>query len=367
LSFSITLSDLSSIEDVKQLWRGLDSDIPGSFFTAWPWIGTWLSLLPSFVTPQLLRLERDGQCCGAAIAVRRKSRRHGIVTSSHLHINETGDPQFDCLTIEHNGFAGRKPGDNAAWQALLDWFGTGTAEVDELSIPGMTHEITNADLGPQLCRAEETVAYRVDLASIRNAGGAIGRVLSPNARQQLNSSIRALAASGPLRLEAAKDADEALLFFDGLKRLHIRSWTRRRQKHGFTYPFTERFHRKLIEHCMPRGEVELLRLSAGTREFGYLYNFCYNGVAYAYQSGLDDEDRHLRPGYVAHALAIERATALGASTYDFMAGSNRVKERFATDRYPMRWYTIQKPLLRFKAEQAARDVKRWLLNSPGGR
>ena len=169
--------------------------------------------------------------------------------------------------------------------------------------------------------------------------------------------MRVLASSGPLKLEAAKHVDEALAFFDGLKRLHVRSWTRRGQRHGFAYPFVERFHRSLIERCIPRGEVELLRLTAGSRELGYLYNFYRNGVVYAYQSGFDDEDRRLRPGYVAHALAIERSASLGALTYDFMAGSNRLKESFATDHYAMHWYTLQRPLLRFRGEQAVRAVK----------
>ena len=361
---SVALSDVSSIEDIARQWCLLDAGDGGSFFTSWAWIGTWLSLLPSSITPHLLRIECDSRCCGAAIAIRRDVRRFGIAKTRHLHLNETGDPELDCLTIEHNGLAGRQPDDAAAWQALFDWFESGAAEADELSISGVTHNIAGAWLGRLLLpTVREIPAYRVDLASVRGAGGSVGSILSANSRQQLNRSMRVLAASGPLKLESAKSVEEALAFFDGLKRLHIRSWTRRGHRHGFVYPFVERFHRKLIERCIPQSEVELLRLTAGGREFGYLYNFYRNGVVYAYQSGFDDEDRRLRPGYVAHALAIERSASLGAATYDFMAGTNRLKQSFATEHYAMHWYRLQRPLLRFRVEQIARSAKRYLLQS----
>jgi hypothetical protein len=359
--FSIELSEISSVEELAQQWRLLDQGDGGSFFTSWPWTRTWLSVLPPSVTPRLLQIKCDGRCCGAAIAVRRDVRRFGFSKTRHLYLNETGDPQLDCLTMEHNGFAGRGPDDMAAWQALLDWFGSGAAEADELSISGVTYNIKHANLGRSLLPSNrEIAAYRVDLASLRLAGGAVGSILSANSRQQLNRSMRALAALGSIRLESAKTVEEALIFFDGLKRLHIRSWTRRGQRHGFVYPFVERFHRKLIEYCTPHGGVELLRLSAGKRELGYLYNFCWNGTVYAYQSGFDDEDRRLRPGYVAHALAIERAASSGATSYDFMAGTNRLKQSFATADYAMRWHRLQRPLLRFRVEQVARAAKRHL-------
>jgi len=361
IGFSIALSDVPSIEDLARQWRRLEARDGVSFFTSWSWIGTWLSLLPPSIKPQLLQIQRDGRCYGAVIAVRRNTSGW-IGDTRHLHLNETGDPQFDCVTIEHNGFVGKVPGEVGGWQALLDWFESGAAEADELSISGVTYDILGPRLGGLMLSSDrKTPAYRVDLVSLRAAGGSVGSILSANSRQQLNRSMRVFASSGPLKLEAAKHVDEALAFFERLKRLHIRSWTRRGQRHGFVYPFVERFHRSLIERCVPQGEVELLRLTAGSRELGYLYNFCRNGVVYAYQSGFDDEDRRLRPGYVAHALAIERSASLGALAYDFMAGSNRLKESFATERYSMRWYTLQRPLLRFRVGQAARAVKQHLL------
>lgn len=350
------------MEGLEQQWRLLDECKGGSFFTSWPWIRTWLSALPSYLTPKLLRIDCDGRCCGAAIALRREVRRFGFSKTRQLYLNETGDPQLDCLTIEHNGFAGQATDDMTAWQALLDWFGSGAAEADELSVSGVTGNFRSAHLGKSLLPDDrEITAYRVDLSAVRAAGGSVGSILSANSRQQLNRSLRTLSTLGTVKFASAKTVEEALAFFERLKALHIQSWTRRGQPHGFVYPFVERFHRELIEYCLPHGSVELLRLSAGSRELGYLYNFCRNGTVYAYQSGFDDEDRHLRPGYVAHALAIERSAMSGAACYDFMAGTNRLKQSFATAHYAMRWYRVRRPLLRFRAEQVARAAKRRLL------
>ncbi|HUB96050.1 MAG TPA: GNAT family N-acetyltransferase [Stellaceae bacterium] len=355
---TIAASPLPPLAELASLWRTFDAQSDMSFFVAWPWIGVWLELLPPALAPQLLRLEQDGVCRGAAIAVRHDSRRHGFVAAHGLFLNATGDRDLDCLTIEHNGFAGCGIDRGEAWRALVEWFGASAISVDEFDLPGVTDIIALEPLGS----VQHRHGYRVDLAQIRNGNGKIGAILSANARQQLNSAMRALAAEGPIALDSARGADEALAFFDDLKQFHIRSWTRRGRRHAFESPFFERFHRALIARGAEAGDVELLRLRAGGTAFGYLYNFRRNGHVYAYQSGFDDTNSRLRPGYVAHALAIERYGGTGATVYDFMAGSNRLKESFATERYDMYWYTLRRPLLRFRAEQVARAAKERLLS-----
>jgi hypothetical protein len=355
--YSIVCSGIPDADALAREWRALDG-VGGSFFTAWPWIGTWLELIPQAASSRLLRLEDGRECRGMAIAVQHQVRRHGLVRARQLHINATGRPEYDALTIEHNGLTGRGSQDLETWGALLRWFWSDAAELDELVIAGTTCRIANVEPDGALPSHEREVdAYRVDLDRIRVRGGGVGTILSTNSRQQLARSCRELSTAGPLKLDAAATTEQALSFFDRLQRLHIRSWTRRGQVHGFAYPFVDVFHRSLIERLAPRCEVELLRLSAGDRELGFLYNFRRDRVVYAYQSGFDDADSRLRPGYVAHAMAIERATRQGDSTYDFMAGSNRLKQSFATERYPMYWYIFQKPLIRFKVERAARALK----------
>ena len=84
-----------------------------------------------------------------------------------------------------------------------------------------------------------------------------------------------------------------------------------------------------------------MRVSAGDRVIGYLYNFLHNGIVSSYQSGFDDADRRLRPGYVCHALAIGHYAAAGMSEYDFLAGANALKRSYGSETYDFYWSRIR--------------------------
>ena len=74
---------------------------PAVFFTSWPWIGTLLAAVPAAHRPALLRGAARGETVGLALlgaGVTR--RRHGLVRSRALYLNETGDRRFDSITIE---------------------------------------------------------------------------------------------------------------------------------------------------------------------------------------------------------------------------------------------------------------------------
>ena len=101
-----------------------------------------------------------------------------------------------------------------------------------------------------------------------------------------------------------------------------------------------------------------MRACAGDRVIGYLYNFRFGERIYAYQSGFADSDRHERPGFITHALAIRHAFQSGERVYDFMAGRNRLKESFSTRCEPMLWQVVQQPRLAFRLEHFGRRFKR---------
>jgi hypothetical protein len=76
----------------------------------------------------------------------------------------------------------------------------------------------------------------------------------------------------------------------------------------------------------------LLRIHAGDRDIGYLYNFSYRGAIMVYQSGLNYKlvDTRHNPGLTAHALAIQFSADSGFDTYDFLGGATRYKRQLAT-------------------------------------
>jgi hypothetical protein len=346
-TLTIELQPIASPREVQTFWFQ-NAPVSQSFFTSWTWLGTWLELLPLSAGVQLLILAKGNQR-GLALLFPRKSRRHRLLNVRQLHFNSTGDPEFDSVFIEHNGFAGLDA-DLDVWRRLEQWFLAGQANADELVIPGVESSGALA-FARALQQRRDVPAFRIALKAMRDQGGLEGG-LSRNSRQQLRRAMRAYGPTGSLTLETACRPDQALGYFDALKALHIRSWTRRGKPHAFRHAFFEIFHRVLIARGVADGSVRLIRVSAGGDPIGYLYNFRYRGAEYAYQSGFEDSDPDLRPGYVCHALAIEAATAAGADTYDFLAGANRLKQSFANEQYVMSWTTLTQPTVSLRAAAA---------------
>jgi CelD/BcsL family acetyltransferase involved in cellulose biosynthesis len=352
--------DLPPLAALEREWRALEAVGRPSFFTSWQWIGTLLAAMPAAARPELLRgCARDGTIALALLGANLSRRRHGLVRSRGLYLNETGDQRFDALTIEHNGILVAAGREAAVLDSLLAWFAGLHEEADELYFSGSLlrlpdHAVERRRLG----RVETAVpTYSIDLQLLSESGGELYPVLSANARQQLRRAVRHFERLGRLQLTEAATTAQALDFFEALKALHCASWERRGKPHAFSGGFFEAFHRLLIERNFGAHGTQLLRACAGDRVIGYLYNFRLGGRIYAYQTGLADADRRERPGIVAHALAIGHAFRSGASVYDFMAGRNRLKESFATKCEPMFWQVVQQPRLAFRLEHLARRLK----------
>ncbi|MGH7113372.1 MAG: GNAT family N-acetyltransferase [Stellaceae bacterium] len=346
--------------DLEPEWRALEAVADPSFFTSWAWIGTLLAAIPAASRPALLRGRAQGETValvllGSAVT----TRRHGLVRSRGLYLNETGEPHYDAMTIEHNGILTAPEHEPAVLDALMAWFAGRRREADELYLSGSLRRLSEAALAAHRLRCSEFVrpSYSVELDRLAASDGALDPVLSANARQQLRRAFRRFEAQGPLRLREAASEAEAQDGLTGLKTLHCASWARRGIAHSFTGKFFEPFHRRLIERGFAEGAVQLLEVRAGERVIGYLYNFRRGGRLYAYQSGFDDADPREHPGAVTHALAIRHAFRSGLRVYDFMAGHNRLKASFATRCEPMLWQVVQQPRLALRLERLARWVK----------
>jgi CelD/BcsL family acetyltransferase involved in cellulose biosynthesis len=351
---------LPPLATLEPEWRTLEAMARPSFFTSWQWIGTLLAAVPPAHRPKLLRGAAGGETVGLALlGTGLTRRRHGLVRSRALYLNETGDRRFDSITIEHNGILASMGQEAVVFDSAIAWFADLGDMADELYISGSVLRLSETAVeGRGLGRSETTrPSYSFDLGLLSSSGGELYPVLSANARQQLRRALRHFDRHGPVQLSAAATTAEALAFFAELKVLHCASWERRGKTHSFSGEFFELFHRLLIERTFAGGGTQLLRASAGDRVIGYLYNFRLRNRIYAYQSGFADVDRRERPGIVTHALAIRHAFQSGAGVYDLMAGRNRLKESFSTGCEPMLWQVFQQPRLAFRLEHLSRRFK----------
>jgi len=349
----IASEQLPPLDDLETLWREFDRLGAHEFFATWTWIGTWLRALPGSVKPRLLKAMQGDALVGLATLTISRCKLHGLVPISQAWLNATGDSDLDDLTIEHNGFASANLRSDDLLQALIRSFAEGHIPTDELVLPGVA-SLAAAQTG--LIEAGKLVpGFRARLDAL-DADHGIEPLLSSNARQQLRRSLRAVQRIGPVSVEVGRDLSTTLEFFADLKTLHVRWWERRGRRHAFSNPFFEKFHRALIVNGFANRTIDMLRVTAGDQILGYLYNFRRNGKVSSYQSGFPDTFPDLRPGYVCHAVAMRYYASSGMAYYDFLGGSNRLKQSFGVESYELCWHRLRRKTTVFRIEARARKI-----------
>jgi CelD/BcsL family acetyltransferase involved in cellulose biosynthesis len=206
-------------------------------------------------------------------------------------------------------------------------------------------------------------SWFVDLNAVRANGTPYLDSLSSNARQQIRRSLRLYQQWGALKATAARSSDEALGFFDELKSLHQKTWTERGLPGSFASSYFERFHRTLIRRCIKRGSAEVVRVAAGDRLVGQVYNFIRNGRVYAYQTGLSYENEpKLKPGLICHCMCIERHLDRNSQFYDFMGGEARYKASLGVRGPDLAHHLIERKTLGSLCFALARSIKSRLVD-----
>ncbi len=184
----------------------------------------------------------------------------------------------------------------------------------------------------------------MDLARLRDSGGDHLRAVSRNTREQIRRSLTRYRERGEVTVTAAQTPDEAQAMFEEMLVLHDARWHAVGKGGGFASPLRRQFHRAFVRRGVAEGHAQLLRVAAGDRVIGVLYNLVANGKVNFYQSGLQyEDDKHLKPGLVAHHLAIEHCLALGCCEYDFLMskpGEGRYKESLSNASRQLGWVTL---------------------------
>ena len=312
-------------EAIEPEWRALLARANASFFLSWPWIATWLERHGPVA--RLARIRHEDETVALALLVERK-RGLGPLTTRTSYLHATGDRDADRIAVEYNDLLAARGYEVAARITLLDGLLSGRRRSRAVVLPmvGGEMEAAAAAAGLRSRRRSESRCAVVDLEAIRRWGSDYLQHLSSSARAQIRRAVRLYEARGPLRIEAAHDAAEAVAWLEPLAALHEARFRSKGLRGAFSVPGFVEFHRALVTRAWPEGGVELLRIRAGDEVIGYLYNFLWRGWVGYYTSGfVYTDDNRLKPGLVAHWLAIERHLAAGRRIYDFMAGESRYK------------------------------------------
>jgi len=360
---AIALEPFPGRDALEREWRGLEERADTRFFLSWHWIGAMLA--ETGVAPMVLAARAGGRAVALCLVHEAPQRRHGgLLRTRKLFLNQTGDAAADAVYIEHNGFLidRAQPPDLERRMLLHLARFAGPPDWDELRLAAVPARFLDhaAASGLAVHLLQEGVTSEVDLAALRRAGTPYLDSLSANTRYQLRRARRRYEAEGPLAIDAARDVAEAHDFLDALAALHQRYWTGRGRPGAFANPFMRRFHRRVIAAALPAGAVELLRVRAGERPIGYLYNLLQGGWVGAYCSGFAyAEDGKAKPGYVSFALAIQRHLERGAATFDFLLGESQYKASLGRPGAALASLDLQRPRAALKIESCLRRARAW--------
>ncbi|MFY7913823.1 MAG: GNAT family N-acetyltransferase, partial [Rubrivivax sp.] len=242
---------LQPIEDrlaLESEWRTLEQRSFASFFLSWDWVGVLLDNVHGRGAPRVLRIKAGSELKGLALLWSSEQRRqHGLIRSRSLHLNETGCPEFDRITMEHNGILTAAGDEKNALSAAIHHLAT-APNWDECFLSGLDEALAR--------HVDETMPLRqlwhhrrwtkryhfVDLDAVRQSGGDYLDSLSNTSRYQARRALKGYAAAGPLQCRRATSAQEALDWLEDLMRLHQAHWNDRGQPGAFSSDFTRRFH-----------------------------------------------------------------------------------------------------------------------------
>jgi len=342
LDLQYSLSRLTAIAALEMRWRDLEERSDPSFFQSWGWLGTWLSLLPADSETHIFEARLAAQPVCLAILVKKRRR---------FYVAETGNPELDALTIEYNGLLIDRRLVHLLTEVFLPKLLSLLPSGTELVVSGVpeSYRVARLPKGFALQIADAKTSYRMEFVGSRDPIGSI----SKSTQYKLRRARRRYAALGAVVLRVARDTAEAHLFLEELVRLHQRYWRARGMPGAFANPSFSRFHHRLIDRCFRADEIRLTQLVAGTRAIGYLYNFRYRRRVYAYQSGFDYECiPGERPGLLSHWEAMCCSREDGTSTYDFLAGSNQMKECLSNRTEPLFWLIFRRKTLSHAVEAA---------------
>jgi CelD/BcsL family acetyltransferase involved in cellulose biosynthesis len=313
--------DLEKISDFTALenrWQEVENNADASFFQSWTFLGCLAA--ERFAGASLLAV-RNGDT-DLALALIGQAGKRGF-------FNETGDPDNDAIFIEHNALLTRRGVAGVIEPALRH----AISRLTNLRLSGISEAMLQAAAEAGRLRLRQKRA--APFANLHPHNDPLAAA-SANLRAQINRSHRLFGAD--VALEPAQDLDQALEFFAELVAAHQHAWRARGKPGAFASDSMRRFHAALINRAWPRGEVDLLRVAAGRRQIGFLYNFVKEGRVSAYQSGfVYSGDNREKPGLLCHAMALRHYAERGCATYDFLAGADRYKLSFTQASEPLFW------------------------------
>jgi len=274
---------------------------------------------------------------------------------------QTGNQSEDQIWVEFNDFLCHPDHQEKATIACINALLSHESRYDEIVISMMEESRARSllDNFDHTYISLSAPVFNTSLKPISDANGHYLDSLSRNTRYQINrSSKKYESLYGPLELTFAEDTELAFRYWEEAGKLHTQRW----HDSGFQNPDFVRFHEDFITKNFNTGMIDMAKITAGNHLIAIIYNIKYKNNVYFYLQGLQyEDDSKLKPGLTAHPLLIEHYLQQGMKTYNFMGGYSQYKKQLSQATENLLIITIQKPLLKFQAENFARSLKQKIL------
>jgi len=324
LNVALTPIQQDNLETLKQQWLKLEHNANNSIFTHWYFIATWLAFIN--YKGKLLTVSFKGDIIGLAILTENTLFKNGVKVKQ-LWLNRTGDPKLDQIWNEYNDILCEKGLEYSIRGAVINFFETELTTFDELIIGVSIENIKETPRSHKIMPhvSWQAVSYQTDLKLEYKNWQCFIKSLSANTRYQIKRSAKLFGGIDNLKINAAKNAEEAVNFLVEAGKLHKIRW--KNQNSGFENDKFVEFHQQFIKQNFHLNVIDVLEISTPEQAICYLYNFRYENKVYFYLSGIKySKDNKLKPGLLAHSLAISYYADQGFKYYDFMGGEGRYKE-----------------------------------------
>ncbi len=346
-----------SVDYVKKIWKDLEPNCHASFFQSWYWIDPWLTIASKHVTPVIFK--SGDKIVGICFVGRGKSKDYRVLSFRTLYLFQTGVEELDAITGEYNNLLVLPEYAVAASRAFMNFCMRSPkfSKTERVMIMRMPENLL-----PQFNDdAYSLKIFRNDEAVVIHLAGAKEEkdLFSKSFLTKIRRSIKFYEEKyGSVQFERADSATQAQNWFAELGKLNQSRFRKLGQTSAWDRKELVRMHRALLDRYFHKGAAEVIRVKAGEKVLGYLYNFLYRGRVYFYMSGLEfEQDNKAKPGLMTHYFCSLNHWKNGMEFYDFMAGDYRYKYEMGTPGDKMISISLDKPGFKYKIARVITSAK----------
>jgi CelD/BcsL family acetyltransferase involved in cellulose biosynthesis len=297
------------LEHLAPEWDDLVDRVAGSPFMRPGWMAAWWRAFGAGKLEILTRRDAD-----SLTAVLPLVRRHGVVGSPcNWH-----SPEFDIVS-----------GTGAERAPLLERLFHRRHQMVSLRLIDSQSESVN-----ELRATAAQAGYHCTVRTVASCPYVLlegdwaeyQRGLSRNLRRDLARCRRRLEGLGPVSVETSNSTEDLGSAFE----LETLGWKGARGTAMASRPLTRRFYEEIAGWAGARGWLRLVFLRAGTRRVAFHLAIEHGGTYVPLKGGFDPAVRACSPGKLIILATLERAFEARLRRYEFLAGGEQYKRRWAT-------------------------------------